>query len=35
MWDAVEAVAFVWTAIIFVYAVIAAALIIGRGLTSN
>jgi hypothetical protein len=30
MWDAVEVVAFVWTAIILVYAVIGLALIIGR-----
>ncbi len=30
MWDAVEVVGFVWTAMILMYAVIAVALIIGR-----
>jgi hypothetical protein len=31
MWDAVEVVSFVWTVMILMYAVIAVALIIGRG----
>jgi hypothetical protein len=30
VWDAVEVVGFVWTAMILMYAVIAVALIIGR-----
>ncbi len=30
MWDAVQVVGFVWTAMILMYAVIAVALIIGR-----